>query len=475
MSRSTGLRFAPLFVSVALAVAAPCPVFAAADPEIQKMLDSLEQQNALIKAQQDALSVQRAQLDAQEKEIAEHRKQLAELSTKIETGHKTSIASIPDLTGEQQTALSAFATTTPEELQASVGAGSKPAAEKTKTAAKDSKTEKATAPAQQQTATASPLTAPAKEETRPEIAALADSGGVLTPKGVLMYENSLEYINTTNNVFTFNGVQVAEVVFIGSPSSSTAKRQVVQDSNRFRLGITDRLEADVRIPYVYRSDTTTDTTGSTTTRTSLDGSGLGDLDMGVSYQINEAKEGWPYLVANARYKSPTGEGPYDVPYDSSNVATRLPTGTGFHSFEASMTAIKVSDPAVLFANLGYVYNKSSEINKTFDTTRILEVDPGDAINMSAGMGFSINPQTSFTLGYKHSYVFETNQREQNVSTLAITDSDSDTSSIGAFIAGVGYRFSPIVSTNFNVEIGATREAPDVRVGIRVPIRLGTVF
>jgi hypothetical protein len=432
-----------------------CPVApaGAADVDFQNLKKSLEEQQSVIKQQQKMLDEQFKKLAAQEKEIAKHRARLEALVRKVDSGltAKTTVAEAKIETKKNPEVLEVAAV----EEKASTLAGMRGTG----------------------TGAGTPIAAPAKAEKRPEIPVLPDAGGVLTPKGVLMYENSLEYVNTTNNVYTFNGVQVAEVVFVGVTNASTAKRQIVQDSNRFRLGLTNRMEADVRFPFVYRNDTTTETntTTSTTERTRISGKGLGDIDMGLSYQVNRGQNGWPFLVANMRYKMNNADGPFDVPYNADSVATRLPTGTGFHSLEGSMTLIKVSDPAVLFTNLGFVHNFDTDVNKTFGDTNVLDVSPGDAINLSAGMGFSINPETSFTLGYKHSYVFPTYQHNRKVSDGTLSTSESDSASVGALLVGASYRFSPITSLNLNVEVGTTREAPDVRVGVRVPIRLGTLF
>lgn len=326
----------------------------------------------------------------------------------------------------------------------------------------------------------SPLTQPEpdrRESARPEVAALPDAGGVLTPRGVLSYENGFDYANTTRNQFTFNGVQVSEVVLIGSVENFTARRQMLQYSGRLRLGLTDRLEADVRVPYVYRNDATSvlDTTTGLSNRSTIDGSDLGDIDAGLAWQINDGQGSWPYFVANVRGKFDNADGPYDVPYDSSNVATRLPVGSGFASAEASLTAIKVSDPAVLYGNIGYVYNHGEDVNKDFGTTRITSVEPGDAINASVGMGFAVNPDLSLSFGYKHSYVFPTEEETLNTITLVRGDVRSDTQQVGAFTTGVSYRLTDRTSLSVNVEAGVTADAPDVRVGVRVPITLGKVF
>ena len=466
MSTRFGLLSCSSLLLVSLAFT-PAPSQAATkDADVQAMLSSLAKQETLIKAQQKALDDQRKKLAAQEKEIADNRSKLETLIQKVDA-KPANVATLPDgVTQDQFTALLSFAQASEAELKQSSGAG-KPA-EKAKQEGTKKQVEKSSATS---------IAAPPKEEKRPEIAALPDSGGVLTPKGVLMYENTAEYVNTTNNVFTFNGVQLADVVFIGYTNATTAKRQVLQDSNRFRIGLLNDLEADIRIPYVYRKETSsvTNTSTTTTVRKSIEGKGLGDIDGGLSYQINKGKDGWPFFVANARYKAANADGPFDVDYDADSVAKELPTGTGYHSAEASLTTIKVSDPAVLFTNIGYVHNFEDTINKRFGNTRVLKLEPGDGINFSAGMGFSINPETSFTLGYKHSYVFETTQYNQAVNTGVYSKNESDTASVGALMVGSSYRFNPITSLNMNVEVGATREAPDVRVGIRVPIRLGTLF
>lgn len=312
---------------------------------------------------------------------------------------------------------------------------------------------------------------PSDEGMRPQVDALANQGGVLSREGVLTFENAIEYTNTTRNLFAFNGVQLAEVVLVGGITASAARHQVIQESARFRLGLTDRLEADVRFPFVYRNDALTDSVSSVTT--SIEGANLGDIDVGLAYQLNDGIQGWPFLVGNMRYKANNADGPFDVPYDSNNIAKRLPTGTGFQTVEASLTAIKVSDPAVLFGNIGYVYNVPRDINRDFNSVYVGHVSPGDAINALVGMGFAINQDLSFSMGYKHSYVFPTYQKiTQSGST---TRTSSGTSQVGAVTFGLSYAVTPETTVSFNIEAGATNDAPDVRLIFRVPIKLGTLF
>jgi hypothetical protein len=325
--------------------------------------------------------------------------------------------------------------------------------------------------------TTTPPPVETEDTMHPQVQALADEGGILSPRGMLTYENTLEYTNTTRNLFSFNGVELAQVVLVGAVNANNARHEVVQDTQRFRLGLTNRLEADVRVPFVYRNDAITNTTATTglTTQTSEQGYNVGDIDTGLAYQLNDGKEGWPFLIGNLRYKANNADGPYDVPYDSNGLATRLPVGTGFNTVEASVTAIKVSDPAVLFGNLGYVYDMSRNVNRDINTTYIGRVEPGDAINALVGIAFAINPDTSFSLGYKHSYVFSTIQHSTDIATGTPTNTSTGSQQVGALTLGLSYAFTPQTSVNFNVEAGVTNDAPDVHLLIRVPFQLGKVF
>ncbi|MDD4616202.1 MAG: transporter [Alphaproteobacteria bacterium] len=308
------------------------------------------------------------------------------------------------------------------------------------------------------------------EEARPQVEAIANQGGILSPKGRLTFENTIEYTNTSRNLFAFNGVELAQVVLVGGITAEATTHHIVQETGRLRLGLTDRLEADVHVPFVYRNDAITESaTTAGTISTTREGYNLGDIDAGLAYQINDGKEGWPFFIGNLRYKANNADGPFDVPYDTNNIAKRLPTGTGFQTVEASMTAIKVSDPVVLFGNLGYVYDIPRIIGKDFNGTHIGRVKPGDAINMLAGMAFAINQDISFSLGYKHSYVFPTTQRVNGVNRTG------DTSQVGSLTMGISYALTPTTSLNANLEAGVTNDAPDIHLVFRVPFMIGDFF
>src|SRR3546814_20279841 len=65
----------------------------------------------------------------------------------------------------------------------------------------------------------------------------------------------------------------------------------------------------------------------------VDGDGIGDVELALHYQINSGLDDWPIFIGNLRYKSPSGEGPFDVDRDANGLESELATGSGFHGIE----------------------------------------------------------------------------------------------------------------------------------------------
>ena len=319
-------------------------------------------------------------------------------------------------------------------------------------------------------------TEPPEEETRPpEIQAIPELGGVLTPRGVLQIEPSIEYTNSAVNRFTFRGIEVVEAVLLGVIEAEDADRDSIRGELTFRYGITNRLEAEAVVPYVYRNDRVTtlvDPAGTDIPRSltdQLDGMGFGDVEFAGHYQINDGLDDWPFFVGNLRIKTVTGEGPFDIDRDSFGVPTELATGSGFWSIEPSLTVIYPTDPAVLFANVGYNWNIADDIDQRIGDAFIGRVDPGDSVGVSFGLGLGLNERLSMTLGYQHDFIDGTTTEIDGV------DFDSNSLDVGSLLFGASYRLSDRIRANLNTRIGVTEDAPDVRVTLRLPISFETPF
>lgn len=315
-----------------------------------------------------------------------------------------------------------------------------------------------------------------KKEEPPEVQAIADVGGVLTPMGKLVIEPSVQYSHASVNRFTFRGIEILSSFLIGALEAEDADRDVWTVALTGRYGITNRLELEAKVPYVWRDDTVTttiprvaadpDDPTETGENVELDGNGLGDVEVALHYQINRGLNGWPFFIGNVRYKSDTGRGPFDVDRDENRNANELAVGSGFHSVEPSLTVLWPSDPAVFFANVGYLWNFKSSIDDTVNVgsgiALVEEVDPGNAYRFSLGMAYAINEKTSFTLGYKNDFIQKTKTTINGVTVK------SSTLNIGSALLGFAFQATPRLGVNVNFELGITADAPDVFMTLRVP-------
>lgn len=312
-----------------------------------------------------------------------------------------------------------------------------------------------------------PPAQPAQLEARREqLAAIPEGIAVLSQPGRLSLDLSGEYTRSSANRLVFRGIEIVPGVQIGVIEANEADRDTLATTATARYGVTSRLEVEVRAPYVWRNDTitTVQQRDEAVTRTiDLKGDGVGDVEAAARYQINGGRNGWPIFIGALKVKSDTGEGPFDIPRDEFGVATRLATGSGFWGVEPSISFLYPSDPAVIFGNLSYFAHLPRDIDQQEGEILIGRVDPGDAIGASIGFGFSLNPRFSFSLGYKHSYIFPTSTELNDITE------DSDELQVGALLFGLSYLLNDRFSLNGNFEFGVTEDAPDMRFVLRVPV------
>lgn len=314
----------------------------------------------------------------------------------------------------------------------------------------------------QQTVGAAPEATP--DEQPPAVARISDDvGGVLTQQGQLILEPSVEYTHSSRHRVALEGFTIIPAISIGLIDIREVDRDSIIPAITLRYGLMNRLEAEIKIPYVFREDSTrTRPIGISSVTDEIftaDGQGIGDVEFALHYQINRGMGGWPFFVGNLRAKAATGIGPFEVDFDpGTGLQTELPTGSGFWSLQPSLTMLYPSDPAVFFANVSYLWNLPDEVGG-----EIGKVSPGDAIGFNFGMGFGINQRASFSLAYDHTIMQETKQQGQNV-----IGSNAD---VGSFVVGFTHEINPISAFNLSLSIGVTDDAPDVRLTLRLPLQL----
>lgn len=300
----------------------------------------------------------------------------------------------------------------------------------------------------------------------PEIPRLSDIvGGVLTKKGNIVIEPSMSYSYTSNNRVYLDAYTFLPAIAIGLIDIRQIKQHSFMGALGTRYGLTDRLELEFRAPYVYRTQSELGrpvnlTPGAADQLFNSTGTGIGDLEFTARYQLNSGSSGWPILVGNVVATTPTGKSPFDIKYYPAagiagfSYATEMPTGAGYYSFQPSLTALYPTDPAVYFGNVSYSYNAMTH-------TTFGKFNPGNTLGVSFGMGFGINERSSFSLGYSHKHVLDS-----QINGVTVLGSTLD---IGQLLIGYSFKYTTKTTLNLSLAIGATTDAQDVSLNFRVPM------
>lgn len=415
---------------------------------------ALEEQQKRMLEQQQKLQRQSEQIQEQQRIYEEQKNRLDSLRLQIEELAQPPIAPIPAPTEPAATPPIPAPTPEPVPQPAPQPAAPPPAPPPQPPKPAVSREEAPSEPVGQ---------APPEEKTRQkQVADILEQRGILTPQGTLVVEPSLQYTHSSVTRVALEGFTVIPSITIGAIDVRAVNRNTVNAALGLRYGLTNRFEMEFRLPYVSRSDTTvTRPLASPSDRdetVNVEGDGLGDAELGLHYQINRGGPGMAYYLANLRIKSTTGSDPFEIKTDpTTGLQTSLPTGSGFWGIQPSLTISLPSDPAVFFGNVSYLWNLERDVN-----AQTGKINPGDAFGLSFGMGFAINQNASFSLGYSHSSVGKTTQNGENIP-------GSQTLQIGSLLFGASHRVGK--SSSFSVSLGAgiTEDAPDVQISVRLPV------
>jgi hypothetical protein len=328
-----------------------------------------------------------------------------------------------------------------------------------------------------------PISGPSAEEqqTRQVVETaptLSTVGGVLTPKGQIVIDPSIEYDYWSQNQLGVNGFQIIPGITFGNIFVTRFEQNITTAAVTIRGGVTDRLELNAKIPYVYNAGSTSSLiplgTSAQLLSVSANGADLGDIQFGASYQFNSGESGWPIFVGNFLFKTVTGISPFEVPIITVNdpngqflagTPRQLATGTGFYALTPSVTVLLPTAPGVLFANLQLQHNlaRTQPIqDRAGGPATPVNLQPGESPAITFGIGFALNDRAALTLSYQQTHVFTAYANGQ-----PITGSPY---SYGTFNFGLGYQISQSTRLNFSVGIGAGPNTPAAKVLLELPYR-----
>jgi hypothetical protein len=286
-----------------------------------------------------------------------------------------------------------------------------------------------------------------------------------------MIEPEFRYSYTGTNRVAISGYTILPALTLGLIDVTTHNKTSLLGTMTFRYGFNHRIELDAAATFVSSWSSfalsAKNTVEDRSSTLSAAGYGIGDLRFGIRTQINQGTKSLATFVAGIGVRIPTGTSPYEVSrHDATEnyIETEVPTGSGFFSLSPTLSFVYPTEPGVIFGSLHYSWNIPRTVHTLQPGTDQAygEIDPGDVIGASFGMGLSLNPKLSMSLSYDHSIIFKSKQNGQSAA-------DAVALQIGTLGIGVTSRRNSSLSYNFLVAIGVTDDAPDVGVTLRVPM------
>lgn len=215
-----------------------------------------------------------------------------------------------------------------------------------------------------------------------------------------------------------------------------------------RVGLLERLEGSLSIPYAHAEQTFSFADDSVTERAR----GFGDASLGITCDILRETTLRPDMVAALTLRAPTGE----IPDESG-----LSVGSGHWAGSLGLQFIKTVDPIVLFWGMRYTH----EFPAThFYNDGMYEVRPGPSVDYNFGFGFAVNDQVSLSAQVSGGY-----QDDSEADGDAVSGSSREPVSLRSALT---YRISRSLLFEPSLTIGLNDDTPDFTIGLAASRRFG---
>jgi hypothetical protein len=177
-----------------------------------------------------------------------------------------------------------------------------------------------------------------------------------------------------------------------------------------------------------------------------DNLGVGDVSAQIWKQIMVQDGTLPSLVGSLRYTAPTGE-------DFSEAS--VPLGSGFHRLSSQLSAVKSIAPIAYWGNASYTHN----FTRSFDG---VEIDRSGTFGFEAGATLAVTPEISLTTSVDFAFEGKARRDGAKVPGSGFT--------VGTVELGTGILLSKDVFLIVSGAFGVTDDAPDVTLGVSLPVR-----
>ncbi|WP_261842733.1 transporter [Aliamphritea ceti] len=321
----------------------------------------------------------------------------------------------------------------------------------------------------------------AKEDVKKSAGPSSSVENVLQEEHVLFgdkftIEAGFNYSHYDRKDLVLEGFLALDAIFLGDIAVDDVKADVFTFDVTGRYNVTNKWQVGMTIPYVYRN-TNFQRNVSGGVEADVSETGLGDISLISAYQLYAETENSPDIVWNTSLKIPTGTDPYGVPSitktatngDDLTYPSELPTGSGLYSLTTGLSFVKTTDPAILFANIGYTHNFEGSFGDISSNpgSQPGKVKLGDSIHYGVGMAFVLNERTSLSMSLSQRISTESETQFDGGAKQKVIGSDGNAAT---FSIGATYALSDKLSMSTSLGIGLTPDAPDFALSMRFPFR-----
>lgn len=294
-------------------------------------------------------------------------------------------------------------------------------------------------------------------------------------------ELGFEFAHFDRSQLVLNGFLALDAIFLGDISIDEIDSDILTTNLTGRWTVTDRLQLNLNVPFVYRETTTRsggqELSSILETEKKVDDSDLGDITLGVSYRLFPETQTRPDIVWNTSVIAPTGRDPYGIDFLEDPLNTNLefpeelPTGSGLWGVQTGLSFLKTVDPAILFGSISWRHYFEDDFNDLGSDPEAApspgEVQLGDQYQFSLGIAFALNERTSLSTSFTQRFIDDTEITRPGFGTQTVVGSDSTT---GTFDIGVTYAMTDRFSVVSNLGMGLTNDTSDYSFALKFPYR-----
>lgn len=318
---------------------------------------------------------------------------------------------------------------------------------------------------------------PRKKEAAPSTSVenlLQEEHALFTDKFTV--EVGLNYSHYDRKELVLEGFLALDAIFLGDISVDDVQADIFTLDVTGRYNVTDRWQIGATLPFVYRNTNFQRNVSSDGVEADVSKSDLGDITLSSAYQLFKETADRPDIVWNLSVKAPTGSDPYGTPTLTKDAGSEqliypaeLPTGSGLWSITTGLSFVKTTDPAILFANLGYTYHLAESFKDISSGADVQpgEVRLGESFHYGIGMAFALNERMSLSTSFSQRISLESEIKSQGGEWQEVIGSDGNAAT---FSTGLTYALGEKLSMSTSIGIGLTPDAPDFSLGIKFPYR-----